>query len=82
MQLKDITVACYDGFKSAERPTGFACDGIEYVIVEILDRWYEGSVEPGGPYLNYFKVRTADGGVHLLRYNGLFDAWALVVPDR
>ena len=82
MKLKDIKVSCHEGYKSAERPDGFVCEGRTYAIVEITDRWYVGGVAPGSPCLNYFKVKTADGGMHLLRYNALFDAWALVIPDR
>ena len=42
--------------------------------------FFEGGREAGGPSLDYFKVRTREGLVFLLRYNALFDGWAIVVP--
>ncbi len=82
MKFKDCTVTSYAGYKSCERPTDFQYEGRSRAIIEIIDRWYEGCPEPGGPYLNYFKVRADDGKTWVLRYNGLFDAWAVVLPDR
>ena len=49
---------------------------------EILDRWYEGGLHPSEPALDYFKVQTTEGRVFLLRYNSLFDAWAIRVPPK
>lgn len=78
MKFKSISVTTYNGYKSPERPLSFTCEGKTHIITEIIDRWYEGNRMPGEPYLDYFKVKTDDGNVHILRYNGLFDAWALV----
>lgn len=82
MKFRECTVTCHAGYKSSERPINFIFDGHSYVVIDIIDRWYEGTPEPGSPYLNYFKVRADDGGTYVLRYNGLFDAWAIVIPDR
>jgi hypothetical protein len=46
-------------------------------VAMIVDRWYEGGVEPGSPEVNYFKVRTVEGEVFLLRYLSLFDVWTI-----
>ena len=81
MKFEDIQVSAYSGYRHAERPVGFRRHGKDYAVVEILDRWYGGSREPGSPCLDYFRVRADDGGTYLLRYNGMFDAWALVVDD-
>ena len=78
MKFKNITVVTYNGYKSPERPLSFTCEGKLFNITEIIDRWYEGDRLPGKPYLDYFKVKTDDGNTYILRYNGLFDSWALV----
>lgn len=81
MILERADVACYGGYKAHERPTAFVFRGRRWEITEIIDRWYEGSPRAGGPSLDYFKVRTREGTVFLLRHNALFDGWAIVVPD-
>ncbi|MBW2674102.1 MAG: hypothetical protein JRD89_11925 [Deltaproteobacteria bacterium] len=82
MILERVDVACYDGYKAHERPRTFVFRGWRWEVSEIIDRWYEGGREAGGPSLDYFKVRTREGPVFLLRYNALFDGWAIVVPDN
>ncbi|MBP7343073.1 MAG: hypothetical protein PHG54_06715 [Smithellaceae bacterium] len=69
------TVECYSGYKAGERPLAFAYRGCRLEISEILDRWYEGTSDSARPKTDYFKVRTKDGKVYLLRYLSLFDAW-------
>ena len=81
MILERVDVECYDGYTGHERPTAFTFEGRRWEVAQIIDRWYEGSREGGGPSLNYFKVRTREGRAFLLRYNALFDAWAMVVTD-
>jgi hypothetical protein len=49
-------------------------------ITEIIDRWYEGSAGAAQPALDYYKVRGDDGAVYIIRYNRLFDTWALLRP--
>jgi hypothetical protein len=48
-------------------------------VSEILDRWYEGGIKPNDPMIDYFKVRTNEGRVFLLRYLRLFDLWTVKV---
>jgi hypothetical protein len=79
MDFEAIKVECYSGYKVNERPVAFVFEGKRWHIVDIIDRWYEGEIEPGRPAMDYFKVRTAVGNVFLLRYNSLFDAWAVLV---
>lgn len=80
MILERVDVACYGGYKAHERPRTFVFRGRRWEVAEIIDRWYEGSPQAGGPSLDYFKVRTREGTVFLLRYNALFDGWAIVIP--
>ncbi len=82
MTFEQIHVECHSGYKANERPEAFTFQGRRWEVVEILDRWYEGSREAGGPALDWFKVRTREGNVFLIRYNALFDAWAIVVPGN
>ena len=77
-----IQVECYSGYKANERPLAFFYQGKRWDIAEIIDRWYEGGLNPSQPALNYFKVRTTDGKNFLLRYNSLFDAWAVRLGTR
>lgn len=72
-----IHVECYSGYKANERPMAFTYQGRRHEVAEIIDRWYEGALDPTRPEIDYFKVKTTDGEVFLLRYLTLFDAWSL-----
>jgi hypothetical protein len=50
-------------------------------ILEILDRWYEGGMEPEAAVVNYFKVKADDGIVFLLRYAAHLDGWGVRVYE-
>lgn len=79
MNYEQIQVECYSGYKANERPIAFTYHGRRLKISEIIDRWYEGGVKPDQPVIDYFKVRTSEGQVFLLRYLSLFDAWSVRV---
>jgi hypothetical protein len=64
-----IYVDAYSGYKANERPRLFDLDGEVYEIV-VLDRWYE-------PSATYFKVRTTDFAIFILRYDEPTDEWTL-----
>jgi len=81
MKFIEIDVRAYSGHRVNERPLSFRFQRQDHEVAEIVDRWHEGRPEPGSPYLNYFKVRTAGGEEYLLRYNGLFDVWSIMVSD-
>lgn len=82
MRTEAVSVECYSGFKSNERPRAFVFRGKRHEIREILDRWYEGTADPRIPWVNYFKVRTEGGEEYLLGYHGLFDRWSILLPDE
>lgn len=82
MRYEKVTVECYSGYKASQRPIAFVHQGRRREIVEIIDRWYEGGREAGRPRVDYFKVRTAEGEVFLLRYLSLFDVWTVRVQDK
>jgi len=77
MKLRKIQVECRGGHPHHDVPVAFIHQGRRYRIIEIIDRWFEGRNAPGRVGLDYYKVRT-DGGEYILRYNALFDAWAIL----
>ncbi len=76
MPYEEITIECYSGYKAGERPVAFSFQGQRWEIIEIIDRWYEGGLEAGHPEIDYFKVRTAEGTVFLLRHVPVSDTWS------
>ena len=81
MQWDQISVECYSGYKADERPVAFTFQGRRREVVEIIDRWYDGGADAKRPEVNYFKVRTTDGSVFLLRYLPLFDSWSIQIYE-
>jgi hypothetical protein len=77
MPYETISVECYSGYKADERPVAFIFRQRRREVKEIIDRWYEGGTAPGRPAVNYFKVRTVENEVFLLRYLSLFDNWSI-----
>ena len=82
MPYERVEVECYSGYRVNERPVAFIFQNRRWEVDEIIDRWYEGGQRPSQPALDYFKVRTSEGRVFLLRYNSLFDAWAIRIPPK
>jgi hypothetical protein len=58
-------------------PETFIFNGLQKEVAEIIDRWYEGG-SPGRPAVLYFKVKTRDDNLFILRHVTLFDAWAIL----
>jgi len=79
MNYERIQVECYSGFKINERPMAFTYQGCRREIQEIVDRWHEGDIDATRPEINYFKVKTTDGGIYILRYLSLFDSWSIAI---
>jgi hypothetical protein len=75
--FEKVDVECHSGYRANERPLAFFFQGRRWEIAEIVDRWYEGDIKAGSPSADYFKVRTIEGKVFLLRYLSLFDAWSV-----
>lgn len=53
-------MVCYSGRKEDERPVRFQLGDNEYFVEEVVDQWY-------GPDDTFFKVRTSDNNVYVLR---------------
>ena len=77
MRCETVVVESYSGYKANERPVAFTFQGRRWEVTEIVDRWYEVDLQAGQPQVSYFKLRTVEGGVFLLRYLSLFDAWSV-----
>ncbi|HEY3278658.1 MAG TPA: hypothetical protein VGJ94_18725 [Syntrophorhabdaceae bacterium] len=76
-----IEVECVSSYKAEERPVAFIFEGRRREIAEITDRWYEGEIDPTRPIVNYYKVRTTEGDLFLLRYLSLFDDWSAMTAS-
>ena len=75
--FEEIQVESYAGYKGEETPRAFVHLGKRHEIVEILDRWYEGNLDPTALRQDYFKIKTKEGSIFLLRYTPRFQAWTL-----
>ena len=76
--LEPIEVESYSGYKLHESPRKFIHEKKQYVIQEIIDQWYEGSIKPDAPIVSYFKVRADDGKHYLIRYDSFHDECTIV----
>jgi hypothetical protein len=76
MDYEEIQVQFYSGYKAIARPMVFEYQGRRQEVEEILDRWYEGGIDARRPEINYFKVRTSEGEIFLLRYHSVTDTWS------
>jgi hypothetical protein len=72
-----VQVECYAGFKGNETPRAFFRAGRRITVAEVLDRWYEGGISRRSVPQDYFRIRTADDDVVILRYNRVFQRWSM-----
>ena len=79
MEFIPIKVECHSGYKADEYPRRFIWGHIEFEIIEIIDRWYEGYHKSSPKDVNYFKVKTALKGSFLLMHDIRNNRWYLVV---
>jgi hypothetical protein len=82
VKFERITVFTRDDYRGAQKPQRFIWREQSFQILEILDRWYEGSMDARRMPLRYFRVKTAGGEQFILRYHELFDAWSILVPRK
>ncbi|HGY56801.1 MAG TPA: hypothetical protein ENK44_13930 [Caldithrix abyssi] len=81
MLFEVVEVKTKAGYRSVERPAAFFYQEQRYEIDEVIDRWYEGGLDPRRPIMTYFKVHTTDDQIFLLRYNQKRDVWALMISS-
>lgn len=67
-----LRVECYSGHKAEDRPVRFQLGEQNHVVEEVLDQWHS-------PDATYFKVRSDDGNLYVLRHATAppADSWTL-----
>jgi hypothetical protein len=71
-----IVVECYSGYKGDEAPRKFIYKGNEYVVDEVLERWYEEDLDSKGTLRENFKVRVSNKE-YILKHNLSGDFWEI-----
>ena len=73
-EILPVRVECYAGYRADERPRRFYLGKHCYEVSEVIDQWY-------GPDYRYFKLRTEDDGIYILRHSEKDDCWELTLYD-
>lgn len=74
-----IRVTSYSGYKTDEYPNYFYWDKNRFEIKEICDRWHQWETESEWMEADYFKVKTTDDKIFLLKHEIKTDAWFLLI---
>lgn len=74
MRFRRVEIGIVPDDKGRSVPDMIIDQGRHVKILEIVDRWYEGAL-PGRPEVAYFKARTHETRIYILRHAMLFDAW-------
>jgi hypothetical protein len=80
--LFEINVECHAGYKAGEYPKQFFWNEMLFEIEEILDRWYQGDVNPEFLKANYFKVRTSKQKIYILKHETETGRWFLWIKGE
>jgi len=67
-EFQKTQVECRSRYKADEYPVAFVFEGARLEAAEIVDRWYEGGLDPEQPVIDYFRVRSEDGRIFMLKY--------------
>ena len=70
----EIHVECYAGYRAEQRPLRFTLGQRIIEVDEIVDQWY-------GPDYRYFKLKSNDGGIYILRHEETTGRWELTMFD-
>lgn len=65
-----VEVEAYSGYRADERPLRFRLGERWHTVEEVVDRWYD-------PDAVYFRVRSDDGSMYILRHLDGSDLWTL-----
>ena len=82
MKLIPIEVESYSGAKTEVYPLSFYWMNIKYDIKEIADRWYQAQTTPDAPVADYFKVRTENKSIFIIKHELISGQWFLVSPNE
>jgi len=80
--LFEIKVECHAGYKESEYPKKIYWDDFCFEIEEILDRWYQGDLNPEFPQANYFKVLASNQKNFILKHETKTDRWFLWIKGE
>lgn len=80
MLFEDAQVEAYAGHKGLETPRRVRHRGRIFTVAEVLDRWYESGLDPERLAHTYFKVRTEEGAVLMLKLQEETGRWYIRVP--
>ena len=70
----EIRVECYAGHRGEQTPLRFYLGDNEIEVAELLDSWL-------APDHRYFKVRSDDDAVYILRHDTEQQCWELTMFD-
>jgi len=70
-----IVVECYAGYRGEETPRQFHIGERAFAIERIVDAWL-------APDHGYFKVRTSEGELCILRHDVASGGWELTMFQR
>lgn len=79
MELIPIEVICHSGYKTDEYPRSFTWFEKDFIILEIVDRWYQSDRDPDVPAADYYKVKADDEGQYIIKNERESDRWYLVI---
>ncbi len=77
IKLIPIKVECHSGYKADEYPKCFIWNNARFEISQIIDRWYQGDINPAYPVSNYFKVDTISGEQYIIKHDLEYERWYL-----
>ncbi len=78
VRLVPVTVQAYAGHKADETPRAFDLEGRRVTVRQIVDRWYQAGRDPALPSASYFKVRSADGNLFVIKRDNESQRWFLL----
>jgi len=73
-----IEIQCYAGYRADETPRRFRFEQNWIAVEEVVERWQQVEHLPTSPRADYFKVRSCDGRLYLLKHDLDADRWLLV----
>jgi len=74
-ELLRVRVQCYAGYRGEQRPLRFYINQRCVEVKELIDQWY-------GPDYRYFKLRSDDEGIYILRHAIKEEYWELTMFTR
>ena len=72
--LFEVRVVCYAGYRGEETPRRFYLGERQIQVAEVIDRWL-------APDHRYFKLRSTENDLYILRHDSLVDCWQLTLYE-